>query len=175
MSRRSDWDFEIGQVASDADPAQDEAEPRLRRMGPMDGGGFGIELEGGPIHGFAAYLIELMTGPKGELWNCMETEVQASGGRGSFTLTIQRRNGKTPLQLRTEAEALLKVVLEAIESGRSEPLFIARDTIRNYFADRDTDGSPEGRDAKRLDGEAATAGAEGIAQPIDPLSRIPEA
>lgn len=30
---------------------------------------------------------------------------------------------------------------------------------------RDTDGSPEGRDAQRLDGEAATAGAEGIAQP----------
>lgn len=29
---------------------------------------------------------------------------------------------------------------------------------------RDTDGSPAGRDAQRLDGEAATAGAEGIAQ-----------
>lgn len=29
---------------------------------------------------------------------------------------------------------------------------------------RDTDGSPEGQDAERLDGEAATAGAEGIAQ-----------
>jgi hypothetical protein len=29
---------------------------------------------------------------------------------------------------------------------------------------RDTDGSPEGRDAQQLDGEAATAGAEGIAQ-----------
>lgn len=28
---------------------------------------------------------------------------------------------------------------------------------------RDTDGSPQGRDAQRLDGEAATAGAEGIA------------
>lgn len=28
---------------------------------------------------------------------------------------------------------------------------------------RDTDGSPKGRDAQRLDGEAATAGAEGIA------------
>lgn len=29
---------------------------------------------------------------------------------------------------------------------------------------RDTDGSPEGTDAQRQDGEAATAGAEGIAQ-----------
>jgi hypothetical protein len=30
---------------------------------------------------------------------------------------------------------------------------------------RDTDGSPEGPDPQGLDGEAATAGAEGIAQP----------
>jgi hypothetical protein len=32
---------------------------------------------------------------------------------------------------------------------------------------RDTDGSPEGPDPKGLDGEAATAGAEGIAQSKD--------
>lgn len=31
---------------------------------------------------------------------------------------------------------------------------------------RDSDGSPKGRDAKRLDGEAATARAEGIAHPL---------
>ena len=33
-------------------------------------------------------------------------------------------------------ELLLKYALEAIETGRSEPLFIARDAIRNYFNDR---------------------------------------
>lgn len=32
---------------------------------------------------------------------------------------------------------------------------------------RDTDGSPKGADAKRLDGAAATAGAEGIAKPSE--------
>ena len=32
----------------------------------------------------------------------------------------------------------------------------------------DTDGSPKGTDPKGLDGEAATAGAEGIAKPLSP-------
>ncbi len=34
-----------------------------------------------------------------------------------------------------EANTILKWVLTAIETGRSEPLFVARDTIRNYFED----------------------------------------
>lgn len=37
----------------------------------------------------------------------------------------------------------------------------------------DTDGSPEGRDAQQLDGEAATAGAEGIAPPPLPQQEQP--
>ena len=36
--------------------------------------------------------------------------------------------------------------------------------IAEYGPPRDTDGSPKGTDPKGLDGEAATAGAEGIAQ-----------
>lgn len=50
-------------------------------------------------------------------------------------------------------------------------------TTPDQIALCDTDGSPEGPDRNGLDGEAATAGAaeSGIAQPLDPLSRISEA
>lgn len=42
-------------------------------------------------------------------------------------------------------------------------------TMRDWLSPlRDTDGSPEGRDPQGLDGEAATAGAEGIADTLAP-------
>lgn len=78
---------------------------RLLSMGPTSDGRFGINLTGGPLHVFTDYLIELMTGPDGEMWNCMETKVQAADLKGTFILTVQRADGKTPMDLRMEAEA----------------------------------------------------------------------
>jgi hypothetical protein len=49
-----------------------------------------------------------------------------------------------------DAERRLKYALSAIETGRSEPLFIARDDIRNYFEDRASlsKGSTDGERAQ---------------------------
>jgi hypothetical protein len=58
---------------------------------------------------------------------------------------------------------------EQAERGRAAVIAlktaIVSEISESFRALRDSDGSPEGRDAKRLDGEAATARAEGIAQP----------
>jgi hypothetical protein len=42
---------------------------------------------------------------------------------------------------RAAVVAILKQVLQAIDSGRSEPLFIMRDTVRNYLEDATNDAS----------------------------------
>jgi hypothetical protein len=80
-------------------------------------------------------LFEMMgCGTPHEL-NCVQMEVLPRNFAQAFTLTLQREGGKTPLRLKAEAVKLLKQTLEAIESGRSEPLFIMRDAIRNWLAD----------------------------------------
>lgn len=50
-----------------------------------------------------------------------------------------------------------------IEVDRTLEVMLGRKTLAESF--RDTDGSPEGPDRNGLDGEAAPARAEGIAQP----------
>lgn len=108
---------------------EDDDGMRLLGMGPMPDGGFGISLTGGPLHAFAAHLIELMTGPDGEMWNCMETKVQAADLKGTFVLTVQRVDGKTPMDLRMEAEA-------RATSAREQALHDAADAIaRRYNRD----------------------------------------
>lgn len=102
---------------------------RLLSMGPTSDGRFGINLTGGPLHAFTAYLIELMTGPDGEMWNCMETKVQAADLKGTFILTVQRADGKTPMDLRMEAEA-------RATTAREKALTEAADAItRRYNRD----------------------------------------
>ena len=54
--------------------------------------------------------------------------------------------------------------VKAFNDAQTRPTYFGDDK-RKIRVPRDTHGSPEGRDAQRLDGEAATAGAEGIAQP----------
>ncbi len=54
--------------------------------------------------------------------------------------------------------------VKSFNDAQTTPTYFGDDK-RKIRVPRDTDGSPEGRDAQRLDGEAATAGAEGIAQP----------
>jgi hypothetical protein len=112
---------------------------RLLGAGPNPRGGFGFTFadgnENGPIHLMAAHLFEMMgCGTPHEL-NCVQMEVLPRNFAQAFTLTLQREGGKTPLRLKAEAVKLLKQTLEAIESGRSEPLFIMRDAIRNWLAD----------------------------------------
>lgn len=131
-----------------AEPAtQSQAEPlvpnaddvRFLGAGPDSRGGFTFTFadgaENGLIHIIAEHLYAMMgCGTPNEL-NCVQIEVQPRDFGQRFTLTLQREGGKTPLRLKAEAVGLLKQALEAIETGRSEPLYIMRDVIRNWLAD----------------------------------------
>lgn len=112
---------------------------RFLGAGPDSRGGFSFSFadgsENGLIHLIAEHLFEMMgCGTENEL-NCVQMEVIPRDLSQAFTLTLQREGGKTPLRLKAEAVKLLEQTLEAIESGRSEPLFIMRDAIRNWLAD----------------------------------------
>ncbi len=58
----------------------------------------------------------------------------------------------------------LVAAINAFNKAQTTPTYWGDDKRKIRVPRRDTDGSPKGRDAQRLDGEAATAGAEGIAQ-----------
>ena len=66
-------------------------------------------------------------------------------------------------------EDLLRQTLAAIDTGRSEPLFIMRDAIRN-FLDRDSDGSGEADKTHSGLAEGDSAGLKGIAETPSDLS-----
>jgi hypothetical protein len=89
-----------------------ESPTMLRAMGPT-AGGFGIELEGGPIPAIAEYLANML-GMQGDApSNYVSMEVNRADV-GAMVLTLQRCSGKTPHQLRKDAEdraALLKASL----------------------------------------------------------------
>jgi hypothetical protein len=115
------------------------ADIRFLGAGPDPRGGFTFSFadgdENGLIHHLAAHLYDMMgVGTPHEL-NCVQIEVQPRGLAQAYTLTLQRQNGKTPLRLKAEAVELLRKTLEAIETGRSEPLYIMRDVIRNWLED----------------------------------------
>jgi hypothetical protein len=69
------------------------------------GEGFGFDLTGGPIPYIAEYLAQFMGHREDRpTANYSEIEVQHNE-LGPLTLTMQRRSGKTPHQLRVEADA----------------------------------------------------------------------
>lgn len=85
------------------------------------GEGFGFDLTGGPIPYITEYLVQFMgcrdeAGPS----NYAEIEVNHSEF-GAMTLTIQRRAGKTPHQLRREAESRADVAEAKLASLSPSP------------------------------------------------------
>lgn len=82
---------------------EDENPTMLRHMGPMPGGGFGMELEGGPIPAIAEYLANMLGMRTDEPSNYVEMHVNRAD-LGAMTLTLQRCSGRSPHQLRKDAE-----------------------------------------------------------------------
>ena len=92
------------------------------------GEGFGFDLMGGPIPYIAEYLVQFMGLRDGAATNYSEMEVQHNEF-GALTLTIQRRSGKTPHQLRKEAEDRL-TASEAEAADLRRRLEEAREALR---------------------------------------------
>lgn len=86
-----------------AGPSEPESPTMLRHMGPMPGGGWGMELEGGPIPAIAEYLANMLGMKAENPSNYVQMEVNR--GLDRMVLILQRCAGKTPHQLRLEAEA----------------------------------------------------------------------
>jgi formylmethanofuran dehydrogenase subunit E len=84
------------------------------------GEGFGFDLKGGPIPYITEYLFQFIgardeAGPS----NYAEIEVQHKEF-GAMTLTLQRRSGSTPHQLRQEAETRLQAAEALVERLKLE-------------------------------------------------------
>jgi len=77
-------------------------ETRLVDMHLVDGE-LVMNLQGGPVAYIAEYMAQVMGHP-GDLNNYMEVTVNHAVA-GPMVLTLQRANGKTPHQLKVEAEA----------------------------------------------------------------------
>jgi len=78
-----------------------------------------------------------MTDEDGRQLNCMEMEVQAADGAGTFTLTIQRRGGKTPMQLKAEADARSERLEQALWTLREALRPFAE--VADLYDDREDD------------------------------------
>lgn len=96
------------------------ADTRLVNAGAR-GEGFGFDFSGGPIPYITEYLFQFIGArePDGPS-NYAEIEVQHNEF-GAMTLTLQRRSGKTPHQLRQAAEARIKALEEALGPFADKP------------------------------------------------------
>lgn len=63
-----------------------------------------MDISAGPIPVIAEYLAQMMQDGEGKYFNYMEMTFDHKIA-GQMTLSLQRKNGKTPNQLRKEAEA----------------------------------------------------------------------
>lgn len=120
---------------------------------------------GGVLHIIAAGLADMMMLDSDKPLNCIQMDVQPAG-KPLLRLTMQRAGGKNPLALKNEARKLLEQTLEAIETGRSEPLFIMRDAIRNWLEDDPAIAMEAAKPSRRETGstEGDSAGPKDIAQ-----------
>lgn len=62
-----------------------------------------MDITAGPIPAIAEYLAQMMQDGEGKYFNYMEVSIDHKTA-GPMTLSLQRKNGKTPNQLRKEAE-----------------------------------------------------------------------
>lgn len=88
---------------------------RLLHMGPNADGSWGMELEGGPIPAIAEYLANMLGMRTDTPSNYVQMEVNRAD-LGAMILTLQRCAGKTPHQLRVEAEAKAAAAADTIEA-----------------------------------------------------------
>ena len=88
---------------------------RLLHMGPNADGGWGMKLEGGPIPAIAEYLANMLGMRTDTPSNYVQMEVNCAD-LGAMILTLQRCAGKTPHQLRIEAEAKALAAADTIEA-----------------------------------------------------------
>lgn len=70
-----------------------------------------FDLTAGPIPAIAEYLAQMMEDGKGEYFNFMEVQINHKSA-GPMVLSLQRKHGKTPNELRKEAEAKLAKAVE---------------------------------------------------------------
>ena len=63
-----------------------------------------MDISAGPISAIAEYLAQMMQDGEGKYFNYMEVAIDHKTA-GPMTLSLQRKNGKTPNQLRKEANA----------------------------------------------------------------------
>lgn len=73
-----------------------------------------FDLTAGPIPAIAEYLAQMMEDGNGEYFNFMEMQINHKSA-GPMVLSLQRKNGRTPNELRKEAEAKLAKAVEALE------------------------------------------------------------
>lgn len=96
------------------------ADTRLVNAGGH-GEGFGFDFTGGPIPYITEYLFQFIGArEEGGPSNYAEIEVQHKEF-GAMTLTLQRRSGKTPHQLRREAEERAEAAEAELASLRGTP------------------------------------------------------
>jgi hypothetical protein len=79
-----------------------------------------FDLTAGPIPAIAEYLAQMMEDGNGEYFNFMEMQINHKSA-GPMVLSLQRKNGRTPNELRKEAEAKLSKAVEALEWQASQP------------------------------------------------------
>jgi len=92
------------------------ADTRLVSAGPQ-GSGFAFDFRGGPIPYITEYLFQMLGARTEEpMSNYAEIEV-FHNEFGPMTLTLQRRTGKTPHQLRQEAEERARIAEEKLAAA----------------------------------------------------------
>ena len=72
-----------------------------------------FDLTAGPIPAIAEYLAQMMEDGKGEYFNFMEVQINHKSA-GPMVLSLQRKHGKTPNELRKAAEAKLAKAVKAL-------------------------------------------------------------
>ena len=73
-----------------------------------------FDLTAGPIPAIAEYLAQMMEDGKGEYFNFMEVQINHKSA-GPMVLSLQRKHGKTPNELRKAAEAKLAKAVRLID------------------------------------------------------------
>ena len=82
-----------------------------------------LDLAAGPIPVIAEYLAQMMEDGEGKYFNFMEMQINHKSA-GPMVLSLQRKNGQTPNELRKAAEAKLNKAVETLRftEGHLEPI-----------------------------------------------------
>jgi hypothetical protein len=78
-----------------------------------------LDLAAGPIPVIAEYLAQMMEDGEDKYFNFMEMQIDHKSA-GPMVLSLQRKNGQTPNELRKESEAKLTQALSLVEDAFCE-------------------------------------------------------